>query len=482
MDYRFHESKIIKILIITLVLIQSGAFFILTTSNQKIAEDTIRDELEVGAQVFQRLLASRHRQLNQAAQVLVSDYGFRESIATQDRETIESMLSNHGRRAEAAVLVLTGMQQEVLGTVPSSVQFKSDEVAALSGHSPADSSFLVRLANVNKSSEHPSGERLFQLVSANVMAPLPIAKLTIGYAIDNQFALDLRVVTDMEFFFMSGKDDQWRLHASTLPAKYTNQFINNGFVKGQNATRLIEMEGDDAYLMMPIFLGPTDQGDIVAVVAKPLESMMLPFHKMERTFLYLLIATVLLSVAVIYLVGRKMVRPLNTFAHIDNLTGLGNRRLFNILMERSLADLRTLNKPFALLVMDLNKFKLINDKEGHDVGDKVLEVTAKRIKEVVRHSDYIIRMGGDEFALILPDGDRESAQLLAQKISQAAALPIPMRGKSLEVGISIGIALAPEDGVHQFILVRKADLAMYSAKTGDLGYAFYDQQQEGTRE
>lgn len=481
MDYRFHESKIIRILILTLVLIQSGAFFILTSSNQKIAEDTIRDELEVGAQVFQRLLASRHRQLNQAAQVLVSDYGFRESIATQDRNTIESMLSNHGNRAEAAVLVLTGMQQEILGTVPSSVQFKSDEVAALSRHGPADSSFMVRLANVDKTSEHPSGERLFQLVSANVMAPLPIAKLTIGYAIDNQFALDLRVVTDMEFFFMSGKDDQWRLHASTIPAKYANQFIG-GFVKGQNAARLVEMDGDDAYLMMPILLGAADQEDIVAVVAKPLETMMQPFHRMERTFLYLLIATVLLSVVVIYLVGRKMVRPLNTFAHIDNLTGLGNRRLFNILMERALADLRTLNKPFALLVMDLNKFKQINDTEGHDVGDIVLEVTAKRIKEVVRHSDYISRMGGDEFALILPDGDRESAQLLAQKISQAAALPISIRGKSIEVGISIGIAMAPEDGVHQFILVRKADLAMYSAKIGDLGYAFYEQEQEGTRE
>jgi diguanylate cyclase (GGDEF)-like protein len=476
MDYRFYESKIIYILIITLALIQLGAFFILSSGNQKIAEDTIRDELLVGAQVFKRLLESRHRQLKQAGNMLASDYGFRESIATQDRSTIESMLMNHSKRAEAAALVLSSLDEELLASVPSTLQIATEDAPATSSNQTTNP-FIFQLAKLKPASEGSADEALlFQFVSIYVKAPLPIAKLTIGYAIDDQFAQDLREVTDMEFFFLSGTDLGWRLHASTLPSQIISQFFAS-FNHSDGETKLVELD-DNAYLMMPILLGSSDQERILAVIAKPLKTVMQPFERIESRLFYLLIATILLSMIVIYLVGHKMVRPLNNYAHMDNLTGLGNRRLFNVLMERSLADLQVFKKPFALLFMDLNKFKQINDIEGHDAGDVVLALTAGRIREVMRNSDNIIRLGGDEFALLVPGGTRDSAQMIADKINQATSLPIPINGKFIEVGISIGIALAPEDGIHQSILVRKADLAMYAAKTQQSGYSFYHEPDE----
>lgn len=477
MDYRFYESKIIYILIVTLALIQLSAFFILTSGNQKIAQDTIREELLVGAQVFKRLLESRHRQLNRAATVLASDYGFRESIATEDRSTIESMLMNHGKRAEAAALILRGLDEKVLASFPTALQMAKEDTFMASSPDQVSAPFTLQIARTKPASKSSSSEvLLFQFVSTDVNAPLPIAKLTIGHAIDDQFAQDLREVTDMEFLFLSGTNLSWRLHGSTLPSRISSQFVAS-FNQSDNTTKLVEVD-DDAYLMMPILLGSSDQKRIVAVIAKPLKTVMQPFERIESRLFYLLVATILLSMLVIYLVGHKMVRPLNTYAHMDNLTGLGNRRLFNVLMERSLADLQAFKKPFALLIMDLNKFKQINDIEGHDAGDVVLELTAKRIKEVMRNSDNIIRMGGDEFAVIVPGGVKESAQMIAEKICEVASLPVPINGKFIEVGISIGIALAPEDGTHQSILVRKADLAMYAAKTKQLGYSFYHEPDE----
>lgn len=476
MDYRFYENKIVYILIVTLVLIQLGAFFILTSSNRKIAEDTIREDLLVAAQVFKRLLESRHRLLQQTAHILASDYGFRESIATQDRDTIESMLLNHGTRAGAQVLVLSDMEQAILATVPSSLQIRPEEVAALSELNPSEVPFVLQLARLTLAGQALPAEKLLQVVGTHIKAPLPIAKLTIGYAVDDRFALDLRDATEMEYLFLSGGADDWRLHASTMPAQVSARFVAS-FDQHDETVKLIETD-DNAYLMLPVLLGGAGQEQMIALLAKPLKSVMLPFERIETRLFYLLIATILLSVVVIYLVGQKMVRPLNTYAHMDHLTGLGNRRLFNVLMRRALADLHALRHPFALLIIDLNKFKQINDTEGHDTGDAVLAVSAKRIREVMRNTDNIMRIGGDEFAVILQGADKNYAQKIAEKISEASKLPIPVNGKLIEVGVSIGIALAPEDGNNQSVLLRKADAAMYTAKSTRAVYAFYHKQDE----
>ena len=478
MNYHFYESKIIYILITALVFIQFGSYYALRVNNQNMVQSTIRSELMTSTQVFNRLLELRNRQLKQATQILVGDYGFRESVATQDRSTIESMLINHGKRVDASLLVLTDLDQDVIATVPSNIETQSLKASKAFVVNPASSEEKLNIATISffKSNGAANGRNgptsLFQIISTQVSAPLPLAKLAIGYPINDSFAKDLSNVTDTEFFFFSHQGEEWKLHASSMPANIAAQFKPSTLDAHQATYREVTIE-EQTYMSVPIALNASTDATVIAIAAKSINKVILPFKKIERMFIYLLLVTLALSIIAIYYVTRQMIRPLNDLAHLDNLTGLGNRRLYNSMIDRAFNALDTSNKPFALMVMDLNKFKQINDTKGHDVGDIVLQLSAQRLKEVMRNSDEIARLGGDEFAIVVQESSRKSLQIIAEKISLAIAQPIPYNGEFMAIGVSIGIAIAPLDASNKIDLIRSADEAMYTAKTTQVSHYFY---------
>jgi diguanylate cyclase (GGDEF)-like protein/PAS domain S-box-containing protein len=154
-------------------------------------------------------------------------------------------------------------------------------------------------------------------------------------------------------------------------------------------------------------------------------------------------------------------------AHHDSLTGLPNRLLFNDRLNQVLVGARRDARPFALLYLDLNRFKPVNDTLGHDAGDELLKEAAGRIRQQVRESDTVARVGGDEFTVILPYiAGREEARLVAAKIVAALAIPFelgePMR--EVQIGISIGIAVYPVDARDAETLIKAADSSMYADK------------------
>lgn len=154
-------------------------------------------------------------------------------------------------------------------------------------------------------------------------------------------------------------------------------------------------------------------------------------------------------------------------AHHDSLTGLPNRLLFNDRLGQAIALARRNTGRFALLYLDLDRFKPVNDTLGHDAGDELLKAVAARIRLQVRESDTFARVGGDEFAVILPGvGRREEAQAVAAKIVAAVSVPFQLgeAGHDVCIGTSIGIAVYPEDGLDADGLVKAADSAMYCAK------------------
>ncbi len=154
-------------------------------------------------------------------------------------------------------------------------------------------------------------------------------------------------------------------------------------------------------------------------------------------------------------------------AHHDSLTGLPNRLLFNDRLTQAIGLAKRHSRQFALLYLDLNKFKPVNDVLGHTAGDELLKDVATRIRQQVRESDTVARVGGDEFTVILPDvSRREEAESVARKIVAALATPFQLgsQKQSVEIGTSIGIAVYPADARDADALVRAADAAMYSAK------------------
>ncbi len=161
----------------------------------------------------------------------------------------------------------------------------------------------------------------------------------------------------------------------------------------------------------------------------------------------------------------------------DELTGLGNRRRLLDELEETLTALSDEDQPsdsVALLLIDLDHFKEINDSFGHHTGDALLRQIGPRIRQVVRHGDLVARLGGDEFAVLLHDADTFKATTVAQRLSTLLEEPIDVGNASLRVGASIGIALAPEHALSSTDLLRCADIAMYRAKNERGSFDVYE--------
>ncbi len=196
------------------------------------------------------------------------------------------------------------------------------------------------------------------------------------------------------------------------------------------------------------------------------------------------IATVGLAV-ILYARSRRLAREVqrriqaeleaSMLARHDPLTGIANRRLFDEELGRCLSRAARSKQTFAVLLVDLNRFKAVNDIHGHRAGDKLLVAVADRLKQLTRRADILARFGGDEFAFALCGAEKELAQRFANRLHAALEEPFDLGGVTAEIGASIGIALYPEDAGDAEVLIQRADMAMYRAKAGvTVGYAFFD--------
>jgi len=152
-------------------------------------------------------------------------------------------------------------------------------------------------------------------------------------------------------------------------------------------------------------------------------------------------------------------------AYHDSLTGLANRRLFQEHLTLALALAQRRHRLVAVLFLDLDHFKIVNDSLGHSIGDALLKVVAMRLKDAVREGDTVARVGGDEFTIVLQElAEREDAAMIAQKVLRTIAEPVEVGEHRLYVTTSIGITLFPDDGEDAETLLKNADNAMYRAK------------------
>jgi diguanylate cyclase (GGDEF)-like protein/PAS domain S-box-containing protein len=156
---------------------------------------------------------------------------------------------------------------------------------------------------------------------------------------------------------------------------------------------------------------------------------------------------------------------LEHMAFYDTLTGLANRRLFRNRLEHMLNNIQRTHNSVALILIDVDHFKNVNDSMGHDSGDTLLTVIAERLKQCVRFTDTVARLGGDEFAVILPNvPDMLTVSTIAEKILQGLSKPTLIDDEEVTVSASLGISVAPEDTTEAEVLIKNADMALYRAK------------------
>ncbi len=162
---------------------------------------------------------------------------------------------------------------------------------------------------------------------------------------------------------------------------------------------------------------------------------------------------------------KQAQEELRQFAHYDSLTGLPNRKLLYEHLGEAIARARREDNIMAVMFLDLDKFKIINDELGHALGDVLLQSVTKRIKNCMRQNDVLSRQGGDEFIIVLDDiGSKEDISIVAERIRNTLSGVYVLEGKELSISVSIGISIYPEDSFDIDILIKKADVAMYNAR------------------
>lgn len=176
---------------------------------------------------------------------------------------------------------------------------------------------------------------------------------------------------------------------------------------------------------------------------------------------------------------KQISKQMEMRATRDELTGLPNRYLLNDRLKQLLAHYLRTQETGAMLLLDLDQFKSINDTLGHEVGDLLLKEVASRLNTAMRAEDTVARLGGDEFVIILPNAKLPGVETVANKIIKILTYPFFLQGKELKIGTSIGITLFPQDGGDIKFLLRNSDTAMYQAKRdGGNTFQFYTREMD----
>ncbi|MBC8008246.1 MAG: EAL domain-containing protein [Prolixibacteraceae bacterium] len=512
MVFRSLQTRIIVFFVLLLCGLQGVALFLVSAANERIAKNQIAQELVVGERVFRRLLEQNSQQLAQAASVLAADFAFREAIATRDEGTIASVLGNHGRRINANVVMLADLDKKLLAnslhTTAQQGEFAFPElIDAAQQQGRAADTVLI-------------DGRPYQIVIVPVLAPIPIAWVAMGFVIDDAVALDLQALSGLQVSFLSRSGrGNWTVHASTLPPASRGELADR--LGAERATVTLPLAGEDFETRRSI-LHERDEKQIAAVLQRSLREGLAPFNRLRDTLIALALASVVLSVLGSVLIARGIAGPINRLAGVarkvrdgdysqkaeagrpdeigdfaasfnhmieglfereskilrlayeDTLTGLPNRAMFINRLDQAIQNSRQNGEPVVVLMMDLNRFKPINDSLGHAVGDQVLQEVARRLRELLRESETVARFGGDEFAVSLPAGGMARAKNVVNQIERALATPILTQGQPIDLGASIGIAEFPGYAEDTATLIRHADIAMYVAKRNNTSFTPYE--------
>jgi diguanylate cyclase (GGDEF)-like protein len=205
------------------------------------------------------------------------------------------------------------------------------------------------------------------------------------------------------------------------------------------------------------------------------------YQHVRNLMLGLGMAALLVGVAIAIFVSRRVsfqARQLTVQALYDPLTGLANRSLLYHRLEDEMALANRTHTSFAVALMDLNRFKEVNDALGHDVGDELLREVGRRLQETVRPQDTVARLGGDEYVLLIHDLDPKHLPAIADKVLAALDKPFFWQGQSIDLSASMGVSLYPSQCADASGLLRCADIAMYVAKRAGKDYALYAPNQE----
>jgi diguanylate cyclase (GGDEF)-like protein len=511
--------QVIIFVALLLIVIQLIIFMAIDRTVSVNALEKIKEELQVGERIFLRLLDGRSQQLRTTARILTSDFAFRKALMTGDRGTVASALSNHGSRIGASKMILVAPDNRVLADASASG-------GAVAGSLFAFPDLMTEAATAGTASAIKLIKGVpYQLVVVPVMAPAPVGWVVLGFSVDGGLAAELGAVTALEVSFATwDRRDGWDLAASTMrPASRAHLLGVLRKTIPENAAHSISNLSEDDYVSSASTLALGRDGAVVGILQRSLGEAIARFNTLRMTLLALAVFSLGGTLIGSILIARSISRPITelvdfarrlergdyeqpspvssanelgelasalnnmrlaisareqqikSMAYHDDLTGLPNRALFHDRLQQSIEVARRLNHPVSVMLIDLNRFKEVNDTFGHHVGDLLLSEVGLRLRGALsRASDTAARLGGDEFAVLLPAATTEMAENVARKILRSFLDPVTFEKRHLDVEGSIGVSTFPQHGEDPHVLMSHADAAMYHAKRKRLGFAVYE--------
>jgi len=503
------SGRIVLVSLALLLLVQAAGFVVIRQSIDRNAHTQLADRLALAERVWLRLLDQRAAKLSQGASVLAADYGIREAVATQDMATVRSALDNHGSRIGAALTALldTRLAVQTLGE----------------GVDPALAPALARLAP--QLAQRPGasvvalvGTVPCQFVMVPLRAPALVGWVVMGFALDQALVNDMQAVSGVQAALVA------------QPTRGAAAVLLSSFKGGDDASPLasVAADGDLVLAGTPHLVASwpvTHNADehIVLRLAGSVAAAVAPFRNLQWLLAVITVLGLVLFGAGSIWTARIVTQPLRrlvsaaerlgrgdydqplqhtgrndeigdlarAFDHMrlsvsaqqrqirelayrDRLTGLPNRLQFREDVQHAIAAAVLSGKPLVVVMLDLDRFKHVNDVLGYAFGDRLLQRVAERLQQVVREGDVVARLGGDEFALLMPDADLGLAQQVAQRIATAFELPLKIDDHTVDLSAGLGLAGWPLHAGDADALLSRAEVAMYAAKRRTAGAQVYD--------
>lgn len=516
MNFHSLEHRVVTVFISLLLGLQLIAYFAIEQAISANARNAIEDNLKNNEKVFRHLLELNAKNLLEGASLLAKEYGFLDAIHSKDLDTIQSTLENHGKRIAADLTVLVDLNQNI--TVASQSELSQATQIAIR-------KLLLSIEKEGKAAQTTIiDSKPYQVVAVPVKAPVTIGWVVMAIPIGQATIAGMHAMSQTEITLLTHRDGQiWQSNLSTLDMDLARLLAAQMTQHESQGSKLATLQlGEQIYGSRTMLLAQNEVEQTVAVLQLSLSQAIAPYKKLQRNLLMLTLLGALLASIISVISARRITDPLRSLseaalrfgrgdyqadihvarkdeigalaqtlltmrdniaqreaevkrlAYWDTLTQLPNRALFLEQLELALKQAQQAKQACFVVMLDLDRFKHVNDVMGHKFGDVLLTQVAERLRHELPASNGMpARLGGDEFAILLTQLDEAAALQIAEKIMHALEQPISIDDQTVDLGAGIGIAGYPGNAQDAVSLLSRAEVAMYAAKHAGHGIQLY---------
>ncbi|HEX8957248.1 MAG TPA: diguanylate cyclase, partial [Burkholderiaceae bacterium] len=453
MHFRTLESRIVTLFLVLVLAVQLGGFFVIRNGIVDNAQAAMREQLKLGENLFNRLLEQKKQRLTDSARVLAKDTGFRSAIGTDDRPTIESGLITLGERIDASLTLLVGLDRQIKATTVQR---------------PAGSLENTILSLIDQAEQNDGAvgitifdKRIYQVLVVPVRAPVTIGWIAMAFPLDDKLAQDMRGLSSLDVSFLVAEGNGgWVVDATTFKSEQEGELAEVLKTQGSALPTMARIEmGDSSYSIRTFPL--TGDNRALVLLQRSLDAAIAPYKQLQYAMMQFTAALIVVAVAMSFFAAKRIAGPLRDLtetakrlgsgkyegqiavkrddeigklsqafnsmrddiakreveirrlAYWDTLTNLPNRAQFALMLNEAIAAAGKQNSTCFILMMNLDRFKNVNDVLGHNFGDLLLRQVAQRLTETVGSEYPLARLGGDEFAVLLSMSEPTEAHALA---------------------------------------------------------------------